>query len=136
MLDNLFKFPILMVDAADAEKNKNLRPSYEDDELDIIIGEAEMPYQDFVSILDRWMPNRESLERAREGDFDACYVTFQGSGSFLVPWKKERFKKEFVKFVSGLMEVNDGPNVKLITNKQDLKDLLEQLPDGEESKDE
>ena len=84
MLDTLFKFPIIMVDGDNEEKKLNRKESLaldEEDELDIIIGEAECPYYDLIAITDRWIPGQEGLDKALEGEFDACHVIFGSSGS-------------------------------------------------------
>lgn len=100
MLEKLFKFPIAMIDGDEKEKKaeraKDL--ALAEEELDIIIGEAECPHYDFMCISDRWLPTSESLQNAMDGNFDACLVVFSHSGSFLVPWNKEKFKRELNKF--------------------------------------
>lgn len=109
MLDILFKFPILMLDGNMEQKKSKKADLYGDDtvdDLDIIEGEAEVPYIDFLSIQDRWIPNPESWEKARNGQFEACFVTFSGSGSFIVPWTKDKFKKELRKFVDKVTSKN------------------------------
>lgn len=103
MLSKLFAFPIIMVDG-DKEDRKargmqDLGLKEEEEDIQFIIGEAECPYYDFVSVTDRWVPTDASFNNAIEGKFDACGVTFATSGSFIVPWNKKRFKKELAKFI-------------------------------------
>lgn len=102
MLDTLFTFPIIMVDSDNEEKkekDKEKMALESDLEADIVIGNVECPYWDFISISDKWLPNKESFENALKGKFDACGVLFSQSGHYLVPWTREKFKKEFKKFV-------------------------------------
>lgn len=100
ILDVLFKFPIVQVDRdMEQEKaNKAMSAAMEMPEMELVFGEAEYPYYDFVGISDRWLPTKESFEKALEKDFDACLVTFQHIGNQLVPWSKAKFKKEFSNF--------------------------------------
>lgn len=105
MLDKLFVFPIVMIDGDN--ENRKARTSEltgldNEQEVDLIIGEAECPYYDFISVTDRWLPTEASLEKALEGTFEACAVEFANSGSFIIPWPKKKFKREFAKFIEGM----------------------------------
>src|SRR5687768_8554697 len=128
MLDLLFKFPIVMVDGDMEEKKHRLDLPSDNGELDMIVGEAKVPYSDFVGMVDRWLPTAESRERAAEGNFDACQVIFAVSGTYLVPWPKERFEEEIIKFGKAYLKKN--PPVQMLT-KKDMKELYDQLEDGE-----
>lgn len=105
MLQELFKFPIVMIDG-DNEDRKNadkelLGKDDEDDEpYDIVFGEAEYPHWDFIGLEDRWLPSKGSLEKALRGDFDACIVRFANVGQLLVPWSKRKFKEKLSKFAA------------------------------------
>lgn len=101
ILTKLFRFPIIMIDGDNEERKmeKNKLMDKEEAEVDIIIGEAECPYYDFVSVTDRWLPTEESLEKALQGTFEACNVIFSQSGPFIVPWTRSKFKKELAKFI-------------------------------------
>src|SRR5437762_2924963 len=99
VLSDLFRFPIIMADGEIESRKMNKKTKYgdmpndrEDElELDVVIGEAEYPYNYFVGLTDRWLPNAESFRFAREHDkFDACYVTFANIGSYIVPWTKDK----------------------------------------------
>jgi hypothetical protein len=132
MLENLFEFPIVMVDGDNEEKkierNQSLAlPGTEDEELDLIIGYAECPYYDFISVTDRWLPTAESLENAMNGKFDACYVVFGSSGSFVVPWNKKKFKERYIKFVE---EYNANPanQAQIVTSREELQEIIDELP--------
>lgn len=117
LLQNLFKFPALMVDADmydQKEKRNQLLALEEDTDLDIIRCEVECPYFDFVSIADRWIPTAESRDNAKAGVFNHCFVVFGTSGSYTVPWSKEKFKKELVKFAERL-----PPKVTVIVPKNE-----------------
>lgn len=123
MLDKLFTFPIIMVDGDNEEKKGKLGlPG--DDNLDIISGEADCPYYDFISVTDRWLPTEESFNRALDGDFDACYVLFANSGGYVVPWSRTRFKKELSKFIETVK--TDSPTIENIDiSKEALITLLQ-----------
>lgn len=105
MTKELFKFPIIMIDGNVEEKkikdSEMLGISLGEPEPDIIYGEAECPYYDFLSISDRWLPTDESFENAKKGKFDACNVVFLNSGGFIVPMSKEKFKKSLEDFIEG-----------------------------------
>lgn len=104
MINELFKFPIVMIDGDNEERKsaENRLLGKGDDEgrtdYDIIIGEAEYPYYDFIGIEDRWLPQKRSLNKAITGKFDACGVRFVNAGYLLVPWNKEKFKEAIRKF--------------------------------------
>lgn len=107
MLEQLFKFPVVMIDGdneerkmKDSQKYGDL-PSQPEEDYDIIYGEAEYPYWDFIGIEDRWLPNRESINRAMTIPplFDACIVKFLNVGQLLVPWSKKTFKAKLIKFI-------------------------------------
>lgn len=100
-LDNLFKFPILMVDG-NVEEKKNMLGLPSESGLNIVKGFAECPFQDFVSVTDRWVPTPESFEKAQQGEFDACFVVFSHSGNFIVPWTRDKFKKKYTDFINSL----------------------------------
>lgn len=104
MLDRLFKFPVILVDVDNEEKKqKDIDrlglPGDQKREYDVIYGEAEYPFHDFVGIEDRWIPNEESMQKALEGEFEACVVKFLNVIPQLVPWNKEHFKKELKSFI-------------------------------------
>lgn len=115
--DKLFKFPIMMVDSEEEEKRKKLGFSITgDDDPEIIYGEAEYPYYDFVGVEDRWIPNSVSLEAAKEGNFSACVVKFNNLPLMLVPWPKAKFKKEYIEFVNHIIQKEKEEE-----QKQDVK---------------
>lgn len=108
MVDQLFKFPIVMIDGDNEERKLRSKSKYEEilgteeegeeEELDLLYGEAEYPHWDFVGVEDRWLPTKDSLEKALNGKFDACIVRFLHVGQLLVPWTKKKFKSEIHKF--------------------------------------
>ena len=131
MLDSLFKFPIVTVDGLNEEKKaiQAEKMNLDEQEVDMVIGEAECPYYDFLSISDRWLPTKESFQNALEGNFDACYVLFNSSGSFIVPWNKEIFKTELKKFMDALPKepeikvlIGDQEQIMKFFKKEDKKD--------------
>ncbi len=95
-----------MIDGDNEERKQSrnqalaLPTSDDDNEIDVIIGEAECPYYDFVCVSDRWMPSQKSLEKAMDSKFEACNVVFGQSGNFMVPWPKKKFKRELEKFIA------------------------------------
>lgn len=140
MLDELFTFPIIMIDGEneerkyrDRQKFSELTNSSDEDEqdYDMVLGQASYPYFDFIGLEDRWIPGTESLERAMQGDFEACAVRFLHAGQLLVPWTKEKFKDEIRKFAENydlLHPQKSGkvPEVKVITITPDqFKDMTE-----------
>lgn len=106
MLEQLFKFPVVHVDVDNEERKILGKQKYGDlpnqtqepEEYDIIYGEAEYPYWDLIGIEDRWLPTKESFEKAMAGEFEACLVRFVHVGHLLVPWTKDKFKKSLLKF--------------------------------------
>lgn len=108
MLDKLFKFPIIMIDGNKEDEqprftDPDLQKLTGENDLELVFGEAECPYDDFLCIADRWLPNDNSYNMAlNDRKFDACQVSFDKSGTYIVPWSKERFKKELKKFVDGV----------------------------------
>lgn len=104
ILDKLFKFPILQIDGDEEERKEELAKSLsmEKGEYELIPGEAMCPYYELVAIMDKWVPTEESKEKARDGVYEHCMVTFSSSGSYIVPWKKEKFLKNMEKFIESL----------------------------------
>lgn len=104
-LDDLFTFPIVMVDGENEERKErenDILGSVGNDketEYDIVYGEAAYPYYDFRGFEDRWLPTQRSLARALKQKFDACIVRFDTIGQFLVPMSKEKFKEMYSIFV-------------------------------------
>lgn len=107
MLDELFTFPIVMIDGDNEERKTKDKYRFgdlpnatdeEEGEYDMVFGEAEYPYWDFIGIEDRWLPSQESLDKALKGKFEACIVRFLHAGQLLVPWSKKKFKLEIKKF--------------------------------------
>lgn len=128
MLENLFKFPIVMIDGQreeQKEEHSELLGFAKPTSLDLIIGEAECPYDDFISISDRWMPTDESYDRALAKKFDACSVIFMNSGTYVVPWTKEKFKRELTKFAEKVKP--DLPQVEYNLVRLTKEELIEQI---------
>jgi len=116
MIDDLFPFPVILIDGRnEEEKNRESDrlgiASEEEDELDIIYGEAEYPYFDFIGIEDRWIPDKESFKKALKGKFNGCLVKFSGIGMLLVPWNKEKFKSELTSFIKKREEEKEKDEV-------------------------
>lgn len=135
MFENLFKFPVVMVDGnREEEKEREMQrlnlPS-EQYEVDVIIGEAECPYYDFVSVTDRWLPTQESFQRAIQGKFDACSVLFSHSGTFVVPWPREKFKKALSKFSKKAASADDNATIKLFDREKLLQAIKEHTREEE-----
>lgn len=144
-LDNLFKFPVMMIDVEIEQRKEKKRSKYSDDDIlsqvmensdddgvEIISGEAECPYYDFVSVVDRWIPTKYSRDKAKKGKFDNCFVVFGNSGSFVVPWPKDKFKQELKTFI-GLRKVVE-PEKEVIINipREDMLRLLKEAEMEEE----
>lgn len=104
MLEDLFPFPVILIDGRNEEEKSRESDrlgiaSEEEEELDIIYGEAEYPYFDFIGIEDRWIPDKDSFNKALKGKFNGCLVKFANIGMLLVPWNKEKFKEEISAFI-------------------------------------
>lgn len=104
MIEDLFPFPVILIDGRNEESKHSEADRLgiakeEDDDLDVIYGEAEYPYFDFIGIEDRWLPDKESFNRAMKGKFNGCLVKFANIGMLLVPWSKEKFKEELMAFI-------------------------------------
>lgn len=123
MMKELFKFPIVMVDYDNEERKSaedrllgKIGDEESSPELDMIFGEAEYPYWDFIGIEDRWLPRKQSVDSAINGKFDACTVRFANVGQLLVPWTKNKFKKEITKFSEEyeLTKSDDKKEIKIV----------------------
>lgn len=108
MLEQLFRFPVALVDGDNEERKMRAKRDMGDlpnqpsefEEFDIIFGEAEYPYWDVIGIEDRWLPTTESFNKAMAGEFEACLVRFMHVGQVLVPWSKKKFKANLNKFAA------------------------------------
>jgi len=117
MLEHLFKFPIVMVDGNREEqkdRQNELLAIDSREEPEVIRGEAECPYYDFISVADRWLPSDRSFSKAMDGRFDACSVIFLHSGTYVVPWSKEKFKEEISKFAEKAKKEEKDENMKVL----------------------
>lgn len=144
MLDDLFVFPVILVDgrneeikAADKSKEELLGLAAEpEEELDIIYGEAEYPYYDFVGIEDRWEPDTASFEKALKGKFNASLVKFTNVGHLLTPWNRAKFKSELGAFIKK-KEDEKGDDPKKVTvvkfTPEMIASMVKVIEDQEES---
>jgi len=134
-LDHLFSFPIVMIDGDNEEKKSEdsmkLGLSIDDEDVDIIIGQSECPYYDFISVTDRWLPTEESFQNALNRKFDACGVLFANSGTFICPWPREKFKKELKKFIDKQPKEDDEIKVMTLT-KSEAEGFLKKLTTGDD----
>ncbi len=131
ILDEMFKFPCVMVDGDNEMSKKSLYSgSGNDPELDIVIGECEYPHFALIGVSDKWMPNERSFQSALQDEkFDACLVTWANIGQVLVPWSKEKFKKEFRKFVA---TIKPKAEIQLITLTEEQ---IKQIEDEQAKRD-
>lgn len=155
MLDDLFAFPVILVDGRNEEEKMNMSETERlakgegETELDIAIGEAEYPFFDFIGIEDRWMPDSPSFRKAMNGNFNACLVKFSNVGHLLVPWKKEKFKAELAAFIKKKEEEKEEDKTEpkkvtvikftpeMLANMVNMADkAVQQPPENEEKKDE
>jgi hypothetical protein len=122
MTENLFKFPIILIDGSKEEEKEELSrltgKDPDDDEADLIYAEQECPYWDFLSVGDRWLPTEESYQRALIRKFDACSVSFSRCGNFVVPWSKEKFKKKLSEFIDSVPKSKE--NLTILPIKEEL----------------
>ena len=123
--EDLFTFPIVMVDGENEEQKEKEQERFgnisstekEPVEYDIVYGEASYPYYYFMGFEDRWLPTQKSLQRALRKKFDACIVRFENVGQFLVPLSKEKFKETIEEFSSQreeIIEKDEKQNVKVM----------------------
>lgn len=147
MLEQLFEFPIIMIDVDNEQRKFDKSKKFGDmgleseaDKLgdyDMAKGKAMYPYWDFIGIEDRWLPTIESWENARAGKFEACIVKFVNVGTLLVPWTRRKFMEEIKKFISEY-EANRPikPSLKGITVRKIPLDkydkLMEELDNGKD----
>jgi len=103
-----------MIDGDNEEKKMKGGELYGeiDQPYDIVFGEAEYPYWDFIGVEDRWLPKEESFQRALDGKFEACIVRFLHAGQLLVPWSKKKFKAELIRFTEEYEAKNPKENSK------------------------
>lgn len=106
-LDNLFTFPIVMVDGENEERKEELYGKNNPVDYEIIYGEASLPYYDFIGVEDRWLPTQESLQKAKRGRFDACIVRFSNTDPYLVPMKKSKFLDIIKSFSEDRDKINE-----------------------------
>jgi hypothetical protein len=108
MLDALFTFPVVNIDGDNEERKLKENDLLGDNDLpyDMVFGEAEYPYWDFIGIEDRWLPTTESFNKALDGKFEACMVRFVHAGQLLVPWTRKKFKTEIANFAKEFEESN------------------------------
>ena len=92
-VDNLFRMPVILIDGRKEDQGKNLGIPGEAN-IEYVVGDLEVPADDFIGVVDRWLPTDESYEKAQEGHFEACYVIFGHSGNWVCVWNKEKFKRK------------------------------------------
>jgi hypothetical protein len=138
MLEELFKFPVVMVDGDNEERKFRQKAKLdalgmsnseeEDEDYDVIEVEAEYPYWNVVGIEDRWLPTRKSFTKAMEGRFEACLVRFT-HGVYTVPWTKKKFKAELLKFAEEYKAANKEEQIvpKLVKIKTVSKEDYEKI---------
>ncbi len=115
MLEELFTFPVVMIDGDNEERKMRNKPDLglpdeDEEEFDIVYGEAEYPYWDFIGVEDGWLPSTESFDKARKGIFEACRVRFLHVGERMVPWNKKKFKAKLQEF-QAMYEAAHPPKV-------------------------
>jgi hypothetical protein len=128
-MTKLFKFPIVMIDARKEDSGRVLGIGGGADS-EYVIGEAELPAEDFIGILDRWLPSSESYEKAQEGIFEACHVIFGHSGSWTCAWPKEKFKARLEAFL--LKQAGENPDMQTIILNPKQIDFIMSLSDKKE----
>jgi hypothetical protein len=114
-IDELFTFPIIMIDGEKEEERddtiKNLGiPLSENEDPEILVGEAMLPHWDFLFIRDRWNLTEESYKKALSGHFECCIAVFDQCATFIVPMKKEKFLKKLNEFREKIPKL-DKPSV-------------------------
>ena len=143
-LDKLFSFPMVLVHAEDEDMNSRLglpSNSNDEDKYEIIEGEAEYPYYDFVGIEDRWLPGRRYLDEARSGSFTGCAVKFANVPQILCPLPKEEFKKRLGDFIENInikikQEDQKSISTMRLLSADEAKKIAQVLKGDEDSNDE
>jgi len=133
MLEHLFKFPIVMIDGDNEERKtrqNDILSSDDEIEYDIIIGEAEYPYTDIIGLEDKWLPSKDSFDKARDGKFEACVVRFANVGFLLVPWTKKKFKEQLAKFAETYEKTNQKQVGTIKVKHISLEEAKKLLGDG------
>lgn len=130
ILNDLIRFPIVMLDSYHEQKREEYAKGLglDEEDPDIVEGEAECPYWDFLCVTDRWLPTKESFEKAKTtGEFDACTAAFSQSGIFCVPMKKKDFLKMLKEFMEKIPPV---PNVMVKLTKKQMDAIEKEMTDG------
>ena len=93
--EELFTFPVIMIDPDKEDERDELTQSLgikvQEEDPEILIGEAMVPHWDFLFIRDRWNLTEESYKKALLGKFECCLVVFDQCGTFISPLSKEKF---------------------------------------------
>jgi len=100
--EELFTFPVIMIDPDKEDERDELTQSLgikvQEEDPEILIGEAMVPHWDFLFIRDRWNLTEESYKKALLGKFECCLVVFDQCGTFISPLSKEKFLKKLDEF--------------------------------------
>lgn len=134
--DNYFKFPSIQVDGdyellKEERKEKAIIESEIVFQPEFIVCETEIHASENINLLsEAWYPSEEGVIDALDnGNFPCTRVTFSKSGQFLIPWRKEEFKKNWEEF----HKKSKFENIKFISfnNKNDLTTYFENLLNNE-----
>lgn len=140
MLEQLFKFPIVMVDGDNEERKIREKDRFgalptdpqEQGDYDMVFGEAEYPYWDLIGVEDRWLPSRESFSKAMNGQFEGCIVRFVNVGQLLCPWTKKKFKAALLKFAEEYDAAHPSKGSRVINVKTLTQDEYKKIAGTDE----
>lgn len=140
MFEDYFKMPVIMVDGYREEKKAQKESEFDENEMDVVVGEAEIYWEDtVVSLVEMWYPDEIGFSNALKLKiFEATKVQFKSGMEFLVDWPKSKFKKEWSKFVEERAKVwkEKTDNIQIINldldNKEQMEKLINILNEGSE----
>jgi hypothetical protein len=123
-----FKFPIIVVnsDWEELERERKDKSGVEITlDTDYVIGECEVPHYDrLANIYDVFRPSEASFAKAKERIFNACTVVFEGAGSYTVPWNKDKFKREYNKFLKGIQNSSTITKISIEEMPEEMQNFL------------
>lgn len=126
--DEWFKFPIIVVNREWEELERERKEKVGEEitvDLDYVIGECEVPFWDeLLHLYDVFRPSEKSFNRARDGKFNACSVSFKMAGEYTIPWTKAQFKEEYSKFLETIKEEQEIVQIPLSDLPEATQNLI------------
>ena len=123
-----FKFPIIVVNREWEELERERKEKVGEEitvDFDYIVGECEVPYWDeLLHIYDVFRPSLKSFNRARDGKFNACSVSFKMAGEYTIPWTRAQFKEEYSKFLETIEEEKEIVQIPMEELSEEIQNLI------------